>query len=382
MMLYYVAFSIIPSDKANSIQVMRMCEAFAGIVDDVRLFCRNGGPLTEDLFDYYGVRKTFQVRAVRVPGIRFINRFCYALVVAAELRQQSEPVTVYLRDQFVAGIVCRMRGNKHRVVLEVHAPPTSRFWHWWLGGVVRSENFSRLVVISDALANEYQRLFPELPKDKVVVAHDGASDVGRVIPKARRDATDGSSRRVALGYVGSLRPGKGTEIIQELASRLPQFDFHVVGGDEESVRYWKSRASNTNLVFHGFVSPMRAQEYIGTFDIVLAPYQPVVLVGNGNVDIGRWMSPLKIFEYMSHGKPIIASDLPVLREVLIDGHNALLADPSDAGDWSEKIVRLVADAELRRVLGAAARKDFQDKYTWEGRAKLILGRVKASESAL
>ncbi len=381
MTLFYVAFSAIPSGKANSIQVMRMCEAFAGLVDDVRLFCRNGSLPTGDIFEYYGVRRCFQIRAIPVPAIRFINRIRFASVVASELRAQPSPVTVYLREQFVAGIACRMRAIRHRVILEVHAPPTNRFWHWWFGRMVRSGNLSHLVTISEALANEYLRLFPDLSRDKVIVAHDGASDSAGIVPDVRAVATGGSSRRVALGYVGSLRPGKGMEIIQELAPQLPQFDFHVVGGDDESVRCWRGKAAHDNLIFHGLVSPPRAREYIATFDIVLAPYQPVVLVGDDNVDIGRWMSPLKIFEYMSHGKPIVASDLPVLREILKDGHNALLADPGDASDWTKKVIQLVADAELGRDIGAAARRDFQHNYTWQKRAELILRRVMADESA-
>ena len=350
MTLFYVAFSAIPSDKANGIQVMRMCEAFAGFVDDVQLLCRKGRLPTGDIFEYYGVRKCFEIQAIHVPAMRITNRLRFAYVVASRLREQKSPVTVYLREQFMAGIACRMHPMKHRVILEVHAPPTNRFWHWWFRRMVRSGNLSHLVTISQALADEYQRLFPELSREKVIVAHDGASAAAGVMTDEKPGATSGNGRRVTLGYVGSLRPGKGMEIIQELAPQLPQFDFHIVGGDEESVRYWQGKARQDNVIFHGLVSPPRAQEYIATFDIVLAPYQPVVLVGDDNVDIGRWMSPLKIFEYMSHGKPIIASDLPVLREILKDGHNALLADPGDASDWTKKVIQLAADAELGRAI--------------------------------
>jgi glycosyltransferase involved in cell wall biosynthesis len=169
------------------------------------------------------------------------------------------------------------------------------------------------------------------------------------------------------------------EIIHALAPLLPQCDFHVVGGDEGAVRDWKQRTSSPNVTFHGFVSPAEAQRRMKDFDVVLAPYQPVVLVGDGDLDIGRWMSPLKLFEYMSHGKPILASDLPVLREVLKDGNNALLADPLDVTDWGRKLAQLAGDAALRARLGAAALRDLRGNYTWDRRAASILDKAGVTE---
>lgn len=375
MTLYYVAFSEIPSNRANSIQVMRMCEAFAGVIKDVRLYCRQGSRLVENLFEFYGIHSNFNVRAVRVPHIRFFNRIYYAFAVIADLRREPKPLTVYLRDQFLAGMLCRMSSRRYRAVLEVHAPPKNRYWRWWIRGAVRSKTLTHLVAISQALATEYQRLFPDLAAERILVAHDGACAVDGNRVATGNSLTSQFGPRVAVGYVGSLRPGKGAEIIQELASSLPQFDFHIVGGDEECVQSWRKKSKSTNLVFHGFVSPPLAQKYIESFDILLAPYKSQVLVGDDDLDIGRWMSPLKIFEYMSHGKAIVASDLPVLREVLSDGVNALLADPSDSSDWRNKVIRLVENAELRQQLGLAAQKDFQDKYTWERRAALIIARL-------
>jgi glycosyltransferase involved in cell wall biosynthesis len=87
---------------------------------------------------------------------------------------------------------------------------------------------------------------------------------------------------------------------------------------------------------------------------VLAPYQKAVMIHGNKGDIATWMSPLKIFEYMSHGKAIVASDLPVLREILADGHNALLVPPDDIERWKGALQRLEQDASVRQTIGAAA----------------------------
>ena len=85
---------------------------------------------------------------------------------------------------------------------------------------------------------------------------------------------------------------------------------------------------------------------------------------------------MKMFEYMSSNTPFIASNLPVLREVLRDRKNCLLAKPESIIDWKKKINLLRTNKYLLRELSSNARKDFLNKYTWEKRAKNILSIIK------
>lgn len=79
---------------------------------------------------------------------------------------------------------------------------------------------------------------------------------------------------------------------------------------------------------------------------------------------------MKMFEYMAHGKAIVASDLPALREILNDG-NSMLVDPESPGTWISAI-RSLADPDKARRLGLAAKKDFDARHTWRKRAEAIL----------
>jgi glycosyltransferase involved in cell wall biosynthesis len=112
--------------------------------------------------------------------------------------------------------------------------------------------------------------------------------------------------------------------------------------------------------------------YYARLDIVLAPYQRRVALRGGRGDIARWMSPLKIFEYMAAGKPVVASDLPVLREVLEDGREALLVPPDDIEAWAAAIERLLASPELRQRLSRSAHQKFMRQFTWQARARKML----------
>ncbi len=78
---------------------------------------------------------------------------------------------------------------------------------------------------------------------------------------------------------------------------------------------------------------------------------------------------------MKSGKPIIASNLPVLREILEHGRNALLAEATDPNQWLDNIGRLLVDDELRIALCRNAYEDFRANYTWERRAEFILENI-------
>jgi glycosyltransferase involved in cell wall biosynthesis len=393
MNLYYLTFSQIPSRKANSIQVMQMCQAFAGRGAKVVLFCRRaergergeGGEGGDGaVFSYYGIAPRFGLRMIWTPRLRILDRLWYGFAVALALRRAA-PGVVYSRDRLSAGLVALLNRRHLPIMLEVHAPPATVFWRRWIGRLVARPAFLQLVAISGALARDYQQRYPGLTDEKVMVAHDGANDLapGSATEPAESTALAAAPShcqpRWRIGYVGSLRPGKGMELIAQLAPLLPECEFHVVGGDEPALREWRQAAGAQNIVFHGFVAPARADAFVAQFDILLAPYQQRVMVGNSDLDISAWMSPLKLFEYMRRGKPIVASDLPVLREVLEDGVNALLAGATDPEQWRAQIARLLEDDDLRAALGARAQEDFRAQYTWDRRAERILERVEGGE---
>ena len=83
-------------------------------------------------------------------------------------------------------------------------------------------------------------------------------------------------------------------------------------------------------------------------------------------------SPLKLFDYMAAGVPIVASDLPALREVLRHEENALLARPDDPDAFAAAVRRMLADPVLAGRLGRQARADVR-RYSWEARAEALLG---------
>ena len=100
------------------------------------------------------------------------------------------------------------------------------------------------------------------------------------------------------------------------------------------------------------------------------PYQEKVMISN-DMDTSKWMSPMKLFEYMLSGVPLISSDLPVLREILKDNENAKLVNPGDVDEWCNAIDSF-ENLDKRYEIARNAYIKASAKYTWKERLKLIL----------
>lgn len=180
------------------------------------------------------------------------------------------------------------------------------------------------------------------------------------------------SYRFVAGYSGHLYAGRGVELILDMAARLPEVGFLVVGGEPDESQALRSEVKSRrleNVIPVGFVPNAELPRYQASCDLFLMPYQRRVAASSGG-DIARYLSPMKLFEYMACGRPILCSDLPVLREVL-SPEIAVLLPPDDVEAWVAAIQSLLNDPALCRSLGELVRAEAKG-YTWEARASQIL----------
>lgn len=367
MKIYYFSGATLPSDSAQSVHVMKMCAALAKHSKNnaVTLFAK-GAPGFDDesIFNYYGVEPGFSLVvpvASKIPVLSGILRLSGHRLA---LREIGMPDIAYGRDPVALSLLIP---ENVPVIYEAHQMPRSFVEKKAVESLLNRRRLAALVVISNGLKADFIRNFPKLKQSKIIVAPDGAdipakSAVPRELP-GRADA-------LKVGYIGSLHAGKGMEIIALLAREAGDFDFHVVGGTAEQVKTWKGEKTLPNLFFYGHVPHGELEAYLAAFDILIAPYRARVTIKSG-ADISKWMSPMKIFEYMAAQKPIMASDLHVIREILNDGENALVVSPTEPKAWIAALERL-KDEGLRNRLAAAAYSDLREKYTWGKRAGNIL----------
>lgn len=342
-----------------------MCDAFAEAGHDVVLYALPGSIAVEDVYDYYGVRHRFPIRSIGAPAIKLVGMWIRAFRVRNDIRRQGGFDLTYGRDPWSLLAVADLGP----FVYETHLLWDSRHWRWLERRLFRARTLARVVVVSKALADDYQRAFPELDGLDLVVAPDGAEPPELAGPTV---SLPGRPEVAKVGYVGHLYSGRGIDVILDLAGRLPGLDFHLIGGTAEDLSYWANQPRPPNVHFHGHLPPAAVQPLYDSFDLVLAPYQTTVACAGGIGDISRWVSPMKLFEYMAHGKAIIASDLPVLREILVNRVNCLLCPPDDRASWEEAIAELAGDEDLRLSLGNEAQRQLLTRYTWRRRVDRVL----------
>lgn len=197
-----------------------------------------------------------------------------------------------------------------------------------------------------------------------VVVPDGVDlDLAR---QAQVQVAPGGALPVLL-YLGSLHVWKGVETAIAAMARIPGAVLRIAGGPDSRVRELEAQARalgvQDRVEFLGHVNPLRRFEVIAAADVCLLPL--------GNYRIGqRHTSPLKLFEYLAMGKPVVAADMPALREVITHQETALLFPSGDVPALAEQINQLLADAALRARLGAAA-QSLAQSYGWQARAGCI-----------
>ena len=364
MRIAYLSYSPLRAGVANAVHVMNMCSAFSRNGHETALFARGSGGrrAAPEIFSKYGVSDAFELRLRPSLRVKLVGRLYYGFRQALHARLMSRADVYYARCLVSAAFVLWLGGA---AILEVHELPHSALERRMQRFVLGHRNLRRLVVISQALLEDLALVHRGLLDDvDCVVAPDGANASA---PTETFPLERGPGRQV--GYAGGLRPGNGIGTLLALAENSPRDTFHVLGGSAQDIAGWRMLQKSANVVWYGRSAPARVPAFLAACDVLLAPYGHGAKTSSGN-DTSRWMSPLKIFEYMASGKPMIVSDFPVLREVLTDDI-AELVEPSNVDAWRAALARL-DDEAARKRLGDAAREAFESRYTWAARARSVL----------
>ncbi len=362
MKLLYLSNSIIPSQYANSVHVMKMCQALQQNDFEAELLCytQNKNFDENEVFEKYGIKTKFKIKKFYLRNMRakFFQKFFSILWMLVNYDKKS---LIYGRDVYGVYLASLLGFD---VIYESHGLPTTKLYGMIENKLLKSKRLKKLVVISEKLKEIYLENSALKNSEKILVLHDGADALNLSIKGI--DLGDGFH----IGYIGSLYyEGRGIDIILEVAKLNHDFTLHLIGGKNEEVNYWKKIATN-NVKFYGFLSHNEASKYLLSFDVVLMPYQKDLKLADNKVNTSSWMSPMKMFEYMAAKKAIVSSDLPVIREVLNE-NNSILVQSDNVDDWSKAINKLYKNENLKNRIAEKSYSDFLNQYSWKERAKNI-----------
>ncbi len=188
-----------------------------------------------------------------------------------------------------------------------------------------------------------------------------------------------AARRPVVAFAGSLRPWHGVEDLIAAGAHVMtghrETFFLFIGGGARLGELMDSAAETLgegNFHFTGAVAPENVPAYLAAADILVAPFSPQRdRVRKAQFDrYGMWWSPVKIFEYMAMGKPIVASAAGPVAEYI--SRAGVTVPPGDVIGLAHAISRLLDDPELAATLGGHARRKFLERHTWSHAAQATL----------
>ena len=374
MKILSLADTRFPIERANGVQTMATCHALAERGHQVRLVVRpDTARPARDPFAFYGWPNTSRLRIDAIAGGARGRRVRF-LVSAIAAATSSNADVVFTRDLGLAALLLRLpEGRRPPVVYESHgiAPVVAAEMPRLLGTVeppspaklARLESRERRVwqragayvtitaALRDDLAGRYGA------RDRVFVIPDGARPPATDLP--RGDAK-------TAGYAGHLYPWKGVDVFVRALALSPGLRGVIVGGhpgEKDRARVddlirdlgLRDRVTVTGLVEPNAVAGRLAQAGV------------LVLPNTATAISERYTSPLKLFEYLWMGRPIVASDLPSLREIVRHGETAWLVPAGDPSALAKGLDHVVGNDELATRLGAAALA-LAPTYSWTARA--------------
>ena len=367
MRIAVISTSQVPSNTANSIQVLKVCQAYVQIGHDVLLLVPGNKKYEWDgIRSNYGLSEKIEIRWIK--SIKKFHRYDFAIlsILIASVWKAD------LIHTWTHQVALFLNWIKKNYLLELHELPTGNFGPKLFKNILKSPNKKRYLPITHALAKRYEDEFHyKFKPGEIVISPDGVD-----IERYENNQTPAEIRK-KLGlpneysavYTGHLYAGRGMNLLTELASLLPKIQFIWVGGRDDDVAYWRKiivERKLTNILIVGFVKNESIPLYQMAGDILLMPYERNITGSSGGNTVD-FCSPMKMFEYLASGRPIISSDLPVFHEVL-NSKNAVFCDSEDTVCWRDAILQIQNQPLIATSLSTQAKLDSQE-YSWINRCK-------------
>ncbi|MGO9013653.1 MAG: glycosyltransferase family 4 protein [Dissulfurispiraceae bacterium] len=380
MIILYPVPELLPDSRARFIQIMNTAHSLAEKGCQVRLITGvYKGHSTGGIPGYYGLPNNKNLEVVSLPmfrretarlfrfswhGLFHYSLLIYLLLLKARERGQA---VLFVRHLKLADFLLGYRGLLNLpMVFEAHEVFSMNKEEKTL--LREKRVYARadgLVFISKQLEERIKSIIPAAAGKPCIVAHDGV----------RSDwlAEEFTRDERYICYTGSLYKWKGIDVLISAMGLLPEETLLVAGGGRRlnELKGMAERMGLKNIIFTGEV---RHHSVPG----ILAHAKMAVLP---NIDSGpsAFSSPLKLFEYMAFGLPIVASDIEAFREVLVHQVNAMLVHPNDPEALASVIKSLLQNTAMVKNISVQARKDAAD-FTYERRVEKILGLISRMDS--
>ena len=355
----YIAELNLPSTSAYSIHVMKMCDAFQKKGYKIKLYTYSKKK-NINLFRFYNCNK------FKIIGFNFFNlnnfliRFSFSLIIFFIFIFKNKKNIIISRSVLSAiflSIILK------KVILEIHHELTGLSKYLFnLTMKLDFFNNMKIIYISKSLPKKF-----DTNKNRYIILDD-AVDLDNFNLKITKKII-----KKTCVYAGSFAKGKGIENIIEISKLTKNIKYHLYGDLINSNFDVNEIKKCKNIIYKGFVEYKNIPKVLKKYDVLLLPYSKKVYVRSNNIEVGKYMSPMKLFDYLAAKKIIIASDLKVYNHILTK-NNSILINSDSHKEWAKKL-KLVFNnkkkfSNLKKEAFETAKKN-----TWNIRVKKILNFV-------
>lgn len=347
--IFYVSELNLPNTSAYSIHVMKMCDAFKTLNFDISLICLNNN-LKKNTFEFYNIKKKFNITSIfKIPKkMNFFFRVLFSLLIIKKVNYKN---SIFISRSIIFALIASAI-NKN-VILELHHEITgfSKYIYKIFDKMLLLKNLKYIF-----LHKNLQKIYKIKNKNKLVL--DDASDLKNFYFGKKKIKN-------TCVYVGSFFKGKGLEQIDRLAKKNKKINFHAYG----EKRYLNKRKFSKNLKIYDHIQYSKIPLVLSKYHVALMPYQDKIK-GKSSISLENYMSPLKMFDYLSAGLITVASNLNVYKHILFNDYNCKLVKVNDDEIWSKTINDIFGNLKKYNYLKKNSIKTAK-KYTWDKRAKKI-----------
>ena len=357
----------VPSSYARFIQIFNTCNSLANLGLKVEMCCSlKKGYKVKDLESFYNIKispnliiKTFPLIYIKnFLHLKISSQLIYklGLVVYLFSQRKENKYIIFLRYPKLGSLFSFLKKYLNLfIIYEVHE--------------IFSLKNKKLYKIEKNLLNTSDLIIciTERLKKEILTIFQIDSQKIHVIPDAVRDdwLNIKNEKEEYIFYAGSLKKWKGVDVLIKAMKYLPGEKLLIAGNGEEFSNLQnmvKKENLQDRIKFLGYIPHTEIPKFLSKAKILVLP--------NVEEDTSVFTSPLKLFEYMAAGKPIVASDIPSLREILKHEENAYLVKPRNPIVLAEGIKKVLYDKKLRRKISLKAKEEVK-KYTYSIRAQKI-----------
>ena len=358
--IVYISELNLPNMSAQTLQTLKMCSAFAN-KRKTKLIVINALKNFNFFKKNYLLKNNFIISGLfkKPKKINFITRLIFFIKLIRSLNFNKNDLII--TRSVMTSVLLSVYGVKN--VLEIHIENTSftKFLFKTKFLFLNSKN-QKFILISKNL-NSFFKLNK---KDYIIL--DDASDPDDF------KVNDSNPKYNSCIYVGSFFKGKGLELIIDVSKKMPHIKFYLYG---KSTPYFerKKKYFSKNVIFGGYQPYNKIPNLLSKHKVCLMPYARKTFINADNISNEKYISPLKMFDYLSSGKVLVASKLEAYKHLLHDRKNCFLVNPDKAGDWVKTLNQIFKKyKDLKRIRLNA--RNTAKLYTWNKRAEKIINFVK------